>query len=135
MFLGLVLLLTLGLIGTKNVQANNSKDASNVKVCTLSTDVQGNAEVYVIDVKYNYSNGYVVSYTVKLRLIPDEYRRYRIKVTPKDKITGAVVEAAQYTELTTKQIVETEVTFHCNVTKNGDAAYCAAYDFIAEIVN
>ena len=136
MFLGLMLLLAVGLFVTMNVQANNDL-TKNKEVYALANDVNGEPAVDVTSVEYNYKNGYVDSYTVHLSLRTDgtKIHSYRIKVTPKEKITGAVVESVQYWNITTKNDRNGSVTFNCRAPKDGDAAYCAEYDFFAEIVS
>lgn len=109
------------------------------KESSLSVDVADNVNVYVTEIKYNYKNGYVDSYTVKLEISGHNstlLKSYRVKVTPKDKITGAVVEAVQYTSISCggNSNCKGEVTFNCRVPSGGDAAYCSDYDFVAEIV-
>ena len=129
LFLGLVLLLTVGLFGVKNVQAiNNLTDAE--KVSSLASDVKDSPEAYVYDVTYG-SDG-TIKVTVKVR--NGDGGRHRVKVTPTSQIKGVVVEGALYCTVPGDGRSAT-VTFNCKAGKEGEAEYCAAYTFNAEIVD
>ena len=139
LLLGFVILITSSLFSFSDIQACDNP-TNNEKEMIITSKCTGTPIVEVTDVQYNYKNGYVDSYTVKLKLTRDskQYAKsYRVKVTPKDKITGAVVEAVQYVSINCGYYETTgtaEVTFNCRATKDGDPAYCASYDFIASIV-
>ena len=129
MLLGLVFLLTVGLFAEKNVQA--SIDSSgNEKISTLTIDVKGTPEAYVYDVTYG-SNGTI---KVQVRVRDSGGRSYRVKVTPTNQIKGVVVEGALYCTVESNNNPG-YVTFNCKAGKEGEAEYCAAYTFNAEIVN
>lgn len=126
-FLGLILILAVGLFGVKNVQA--SKDSvGNEKISTMTIDVKGSPEAYVYDVTYG-TNG-TIKVTVKVRNHGGD--SHRVKVTPTSQIRGVVVEGALYCSVAGSG--SGTVTFNCKAGKEGQAEYCAAYTFNAEVV-
>ena len=125
-----MLLLAVGLFGAMDVQANNDS-IGNEEVCTLTNDVNGEPEAFVSDVNYKKDGSIVV--TVRIRNC--DGKSHRVKVSPTSQITGIVVEGSLYCTVCCDCSDKTaSVTFNCKAGKEGDAAYCVAYTFNAEIV-
>lgn len=136
MFFSLFILLTMGMFGLKNVQANAVIIAGNNNFSLSEINGYPTVEVYNVDAT---SNPGKITVTVKV-YNGEPGTTYRIKVTPtKQWLEKALVDSSMHVEVTTWKnngdVTGTaEVTFTCTETKNGDAAYCSLYDFHAEIV-
>lgn len=113
------------------VLVNNSSNSNNTQISTVNCN--DDAKAYIQDVKYNLDRGTIdVMVSVKGG---DFGTSYRIKVTPKNQITGVVVEGALYCTVNRKNAGYKTVTFHCYSGKESDAPYCRAYTFNVEIVD
>ena len=125
LLLGLVLFLTVGIIGVNRIQASNTLPSSDRSILTI--DVNDAPRAYVNDVVYK-SDGSIVVYVRTTK----GSGCHRVKVTPVDRITGTITEGALYCDACESS---GNVTFHCKAGKEGDAASCALYDFKVEIVD
>ena len=127
-----VLSLTIvGILGANNVYANidnNNDNTSQEKV--IVEDCTAEPTAYVFNVEYENDGAILVAVRVK----NGGDGMYRIKVTPKDQITGTVVEGSLYTTVS-KDKPTGYVRFHCYSGKESDAPMCRAYTFNAEIVD
>lgn len=109
---------------------SNSMSSNNQSATINSTD---DARAYIDDVRYDLDKGKI---DVVVSVKGGEFKSsYHVKVTPKDQITGVVVEGALYCYVNRSHSRTSTVTFHCYSGKEGDAPMCRAYTFIAEIVD
>lgn len=125
-----VLFAFVSMFSINNAYANNGIDKTNHDAVASSQDCADSPSAYVYDVRYDDDGTIVVTVRIKNK---ERGRLYRIKVTPKDKIAGTIVEGARYG--TIGDNVDCEVTFHCYSGKESEAPYCRQYDFNAEIVD
>ena len=120
-----------GILGANNVYANNDNDNDNtLQKNAIVEDCTAEPTAYVFDVEYKKDGVILVSVRVK----NGGDGMYRIKVTPKDQITGTVVEGSLYT-IVSKNNPTGYVRFHCYSGKESEAPMCRAYTFNAEIVD
>lgn len=126
-----VLFAFVSMFSINNASANNGIDKTNHDAVASSHDCADSPSAYVYDVRYDDDGEIVVTVRIKNK---ERGVHYRVKVTPKDKITGTIVEGARYGTIGNDD-VDCEVTFHCYSGKESDAPYCRQYDFNAEIVD
>lgn len=126
-----VLFAFVSMLSINNIYAYNGTDKAKYNTVAASQDCADSPSAYVYDVRYSDNGEIVVVVRIKNK---EKGVHYRVKVTPKDKITGTIVEGARYGTVGQND-VDCEVTFHCYSGKESDAPYCRQYDFNAEIVD
>lgn len=126
-----VLFVFVSMFSINNIYANNGFDMVNNNTVATFQDCAESPSAYVYDVHYNDDGEIVVVVRIKNK---EKGVHYRVKVTPKDKITGTIVEGARYGTVGQND-VDCEVTFHCYSGKESNAPYCRQYDFNVEIVD
>lgn len=117
-------------LGMSNAYAFNEVIETRHSPTVSSLECAESPSAYVYNVRYNDDGTIIVVVRIKNK---ERGVHYRVKVTPKDKITGTIVEGAVYGTVGQND-VDCEVTFHCYSGKESDAPYCRQYDFNVEIV-
>ena len=130
----IALIVSLALVSTfgiNNAHADNDTKESTTQLTTSSDNYSSDPQAYVSDVDYDLEKGIIqVWVTIK----NGDGDCHRVKVTPKDQISGVVVEGSLYVNAGST-CGNGCVTFHCYSGKEGDAPMCRAYTFNAEIVD
>lgn len=125
-----VTLLLVSAFSINSAYAENTKD-ENSQSAIISEEYTDGPTAYVSNVQYDLEKGTIeVSVRIKGGK-PDTW--YRVKVTPTNQISGVVVEGSLYLNVNSSG-GEYSTTFHCATGKEGEAQYCRAYTFNAQVV-